>query len=75
MHLNNNKLFNKIILKDSIEIDGTMLDLKERRRIKSNRDFRLEWNDETNFKFVSNFSPGTLLVNKGFPVEGIKRIC
>lgn len=72
MHLNNIKLIDKILLKDSIEFDGTITDLKEKTQVKWDRDLRLEWIDESNFKFVSNFSLGTLLVNKGFPVEGIK---
>ncbi len=65
-------MFDKILLKDSIEFDGTITDLKERLRFKNNRDFLLEWVDESNFKFVSNFSFGTLLVNNGVPIEGIK---
>ena len=48
-----------------------MTELKEKIRFKKDRGFRLEWIDHSNFKFVSNFSLGTLRVNY-IPIEGIK---
>jgi hypothetical protein len=64
-------LLDKIILKDSIKFDGKPTELKELIRLKKDREFRLEWIDESTFKFVSNFSIGTLIVNY-LPIEGIK---
>lgn len=64
-------MLNKLILKDSLEFNGTKSDLKELIRFKKDRGFRLEWIDDSTFKFLSNFSLGTLIVNY-LPVEGIK---
>lgn len=64
-------MLDKLILKDSLEFNGTKSELKELIRFKKDRGFRLEWIDDSTFKFVSNFSLGTLIVNY-FPVEGIK---
>lgn len=64
-------MLDKLILKDSLEFNGTISDLKELMRFKKDREFRLEWIDDSTFKFLSNFSLGTLFVNY-LPVEGIK---
>tara|TARA_Y100000991_G_scaffold178647_1_gene140954 strand:+ start:89 stop:532 length:444 start_codon:yes stop_codon:yes gene_type:complete len=64
-------LLEKITLNDSIEFDGTPSELRELIRLKKERDFRLEWIDNSTFKFVSNFSAGTLIFNY-LPTEGIK---
>jgi len=64
-------LLDKILLKDSIEFNGTITELKELIRFKKDQGFRLEWIDQFNFKFISNFSLGTIIVNY-FPTEGIK---
>ncbi|WP_224484674.1 hypothetical protein [Robertkochia aurantiaca] len=64
-------MLDKLILKDSLEFNGTKSELKELIRIKRDRGFRLEWIDDSTFKFISESSLGTLIVNY-FPVEGIK---
>lgn len=69
----NQKFLNKIILKDSIEYDGSANELKQIIREEGNLGFRVKWIDHSTFKFISNISLGTLLVNY-LPVEGIKGI-
>ncbi len=64
-------MLDKLILKDSLEFNGSKSELKEFIRFKTDCGFRLEWMDDSTFKFVSNFSLGTLIINY-FPVEGIK---
>src|SRR5690606_13879939 len=51
--------------------NGTPSELKEFIRFQEERDFRLEWIDNSTFKFVSTLSLGTLIVNYT-RVEGIK---
>ena len=64
---------NQILLKDSVEFNGTISDLKEKIRLNRETEFELEWLDQNGFKFLSKFSLGTLIVN-GFPgaTDGIK---
>ncbi|MBC8753742.1 hypothetical protein H2O64_03615 [Kordia sp. YSTF-M3] len=63
----------QILLKDSIEFNGTIPELKKKIKLNKEREFELEWIDQNDFKFLSNFSLGTLIVD-GFPgaTEGIK---
>ena len=67
------ELLEKTLLKDTIEFNGSISELKEQIRLKKNRKFDLEWISETKFKFLSKFSLGTMMVS-GFPnaVDGIK---
>ena len=71
MHFKLPELLDKLTLKESIEFDGSITELKEMIRFKKDRGFRLEWLDDYNFKFVTKFSLGTLRINY-MPVEGIK---
>lgn len=66
-------MIDQILLKDSIEFNGTISELKEKIRLKREREFELEWIDQNDFKFLSKFSLGTLIVD-GFPgaTDGIK---
>jgi len=66
-------LIDKILLKDSIDFNGTIPELKEKIRQNREGEFELEWIDQYDFKFLSHFSLGTLIVN-GFPgaTDGIK---
>lgn len=66
-------MIDQILLKDSIEFNGTISELKEKIRLKREREFKLEWIDQNDFKFLSKFSLGTLIVD-GFPgaTDGIK---
>ena len=66
-------MIDQILLKDSIEFKGTISELKEKIRLKRERKFELEWIDQNEFKFLSKFSLGTLIVD-GFTgaTEGIK---
>ena len=66
-------MLDQILLKDSIEFNGTISELKEKMRLKKESEFKLEWIDQNEFKFISNFSLGTLIVS-GFPraTDGIK---
>lgn len=66
-------MIDQILLKDSCEFNGTISELKEKIRLKREREFDLEWIDQNEFKFSSNFSLGTLIVD-GFSeaTDGIK---
>ncbi|WP_452219893.1 hypothetical protein [Lacinutrix salivirga] len=66
-------MIDQILLKDSIEFNGTISELKEKIRFKREREFKLEWIDQNNIKFLSNISLGTLIVD-GFhgATDGIK---
>lgn len=66
-------MIDKIPLKDSIDFNGTIPELKEKIRLNREGGFELEWIDQNDFKFLSHFSLGTLIVN-GLPgaTDGIK---
>ena len=66
-------VLSRIILKDEFHFDGTVEQLGEKLRFQNNKKFRVEWIDHQSFKFLSNFSLGTLMVNNNpGVVEGIK---
>lgn len=66
-------MIDKILLKDSFEFNGNISEFKEKVKLNRERKFELEWINHNEFKFLSNFSLGTLMVD-GFPgaVDGIK---
>jgi len=66
-------LIDQILLKDSIEFIGTISELKEKISLNRELEFELKWIDRNDFKFLSNFSLGTLIVD-GVPsaTDGIK---
>jgi len=68
-----NELLDPILLKDEFIFNGTIDQLNEKIRLNYNKKFSTEWSEDNKFKFVSNWSIGTLMV-RGFPnaVEGIK---
>lgn len=68
-----NKVFPWIVLKDVFFFNGTIEQLEEKLRFQNNQKFRVEWIDYQSFKFLSNFSVGTIMVkfNPGF-ADGIK---
>lgn len=68
-----NQVFSWIVLKDEFFFNGTIEQLEEKLRFQNNQNFRVEWIDYQSFKFLSNFSVGTIMVkfNPGF-ADGIK---
>ncbi len=56
-------VLSNITLKDEFLFDGTIELLGEKLRFQNNKKFRVEWIDHQSFKFLSNFSLGTLMVN------------
>jgi hypothetical protein len=66
-------VLSRIILKDEFLFNGTVEQLEEKLRFQNNQKFRIEWVDYQSFKFLSNFSLGTMMVkfNPGF-ADGIK---
>lgn len=68
-----NEVFTWIVLKDEFFFNGTIEQLEEKLRFQNNQKFRVEWIDYQSFKFLSNFSVGTIMVkfNPGF-ADGIK---
>jgi hypothetical protein len=67
------EIIEKILLKESIEFNGSISELKEQIRFKKERKFSLDWFSENEFKALSKFSLGTLIID-GFPgaTDGIK---
>lgn len=67
------EILSPILLKDHFIFNGTINELHEKIRFDNNKKFRTEWSDYNKFKFVANWSIGTLIV-RGWPnaVEGIK---
>ncbi|BFP40581.1 hypothetical protein FGF1_14260 [Flavobacteriaceae bacterium GF1] len=66
-------VLSRIILKEEFLFDGTVEQLGEKLRFQNNKKFRVEWIDHQSFKFLSNFSLGTLMINNNpGVVEGIK---
>lgn len=68
-----NKFLEPILLKDEFIFYGSVDELKEKIKLDNDKKFTIEWSDNYNFKFLSNWSIGTLIV-KGFPnaADGIK---
>ncbi|MEM6963978.1 MAG: hypothetical protein AAF573_04365 [Bacteroidota bacterium] len=66
-------IIDKLLLKDKIEYQGSFEELKKRLNDSKNRKYRVEWISDKEFKFLSNWSLGTMIVN-GLPgaVDGIK---
>ncbi len=66
-------LIEKTYLKESIEFRGSASELKKRIRLKKERKFDLEWLSDNEFKVLSKFSIGTIMLNNhpGF-FDGIK---
>lgn len=66
-------IIEQVILKESIEFNGSIYELKEQIRFKEERKFYLEWISDKEFKALSKISVGTILVN-GLPgkIDGIK---
>ncbi|KAB1160481.1 hypothetical protein F7018_00980 [Tenacibaculum aiptasiae] len=66
-------MLTKILLKDTIEFNGTISDLKEKINLNNKPDFKIEWSKQNELKFLSNISFGTLTMS-GFPgaIDGIK---
>ena len=56
-------LIDKILLKDFVEFKGSIVELKERIRYKKERNFKLEWISESEFKVLSKLSLGTLILD------------
>ena len=67
------EIIEKVLLKESIEFNGSISELKEQIRFKKERKFNLDWISENEFKALSKFSLGTLIID-GFPgaADGIK---
>jgi len=67
------EIIDKTLLKESLEFNGSISELKEKIRFKKERKFKLEWVSENEFKISSKISLGTLMID-GFPgaVDGIK---
>ncbi|WP_421810354.1 hypothetical protein [Flagellimonas sp.] len=53
----------KILLKESFELNSSTLELKERIRLKKERKFNLDWISDNEFKFLSKVSIGTIMLN------------
>ncbi len=68
-----NKLQSRLVLKEEFLFNGTVELLREKLRFQNDKKFRVDWIDHQSFKFLSNFSIGTLMVNYNQGVvEGIK---
>ncbi|KOP40287.1 MULTISPECIES: hypothetical protein [unclassified Flavobacterium] len=67
------KLIEKILLKESIEFNGSITELKEKIQIVTERKFKFEWISENDFKILSKISVGTFILNSnpGY-FEGIR---
>ena len=67
------EIIEKILLKDKIEYQGSIEELKKKLNDSKNRKYKVEWISNKEFKFLSNWSLGTMIVN-GLPgtVDGIK---
>ena len=68
-----NEYLSPILLKDAFVFNGTIDQLNEKIRLDNNKKFRTEWTAYNRFKFIANWSLGTLIV-RGFPkaADGIK---
>ena len=66
-------LIEKTLLKESIEFEGSIAELKEQIRFKEEREFKLDWISDNEFKFLSKISIGTIMLNysSGY-FDGIK---
>ncbi|MCR9263694.1 MAG: hypothetical protein NXH86_06025 [Flavobacteriaceae bacterium] len=53
----------KILLKESFELNSSTLELKEQIRLKKERKFNLDWISDNEFKFLSKVSIGTIMLN------------
>ncbi|MEL6659477.1 MAG: hypothetical protein AAFP77_20310 [Bacteroidota bacterium] len=68
-----NALTEKIVLKETITVSGTLEDVKLRINQGEPRTYQLVWLSDHEFKFISNWSIGTLKIT-GLPIkaDGIK---
>ncbi|MFD2588771.1 hypothetical protein ACFSQJ_17730 [Croceitalea marina] len=68
-----NEYLSPILLKDELVFNGTIDQLNEKIRLDNNKNFRTVWIEYNKFKFIANWSLGTLIV-RGFPkaADGIK---
>jgi L-asparagine transporter-like permease len=53
----------KILLRESFELNSSILELKEQIRSKKERKFNLDWISDNEFKFLSKVSIGTIMLN------------
>lgn len=58
-----NDLIEKTLLKESIVFNGSISELKDKIRLEKERNFKLKWITNNQFKFTSNISLGTLTIN------------
>ncbi|WP_136669429.1 hypothetical protein [Flavobacterium sp. H122] len=67
------ELIDKTLLIESIEFNGSIIELKERFRNEKDQKFILEWFSENEFKILSKISLGTLISNSNPGLfDGIK---
>ncbi|WP_026728573.1 hypothetical protein [Flavobacterium denitrificans] len=67
------ELIEKLLLKESIEFNGSIAELKEKIEVSTEQKFRLEWISENDFKILSKISLGTFILNSNSKYfEGIK---
>tara|TARA_R110002124_G_scaffold286085_1_gene465869 strand:+ start:265 stop:720 length:456 start_codon:yes stop_codon:yes gene_type:complete len=68
-----NQIFEKFLLKDKLEFKGSVEDLKKKINESRGRKYDIEWIANNEFKFLSKWSIGTLMIdyNPG-AVDGIK---
>lgn len=67
------ELIGKVILKESIEFNGSIAELKEKIQSQTERKFKFEWISENEFKILSKISMGTFILNSSPKYfEGIK---
>lgn len=67
------ELTEKALLKESIEFNGSINELKEKIRIDTERKFKLEWISENEFTILSKISLGTfILISNPKYFDGIK---
>lgn len=66
-------MLTQILLKDSIEFNGTISGLKEKIKLNNKPGFKIEWIKQNELKFLSSVSFGTLTMS-GSPgaIDGIK---
>ncbi len=63
----------KALLKESIEFNGSVTELKEKIRIATERKFKLEWISENEFTILSKISLGTFIfISNPKYFDGIK---
>ncbi len=66
------EIIDKLLLKDKIEFNGSVDELNQRINQRKGRKFNVEWISDNEFKFLSKWSIGTLMVDGAGMVDGIK---